>query len=159
MSRRRLNLTGTLAKGSMPTQARTPPWVPTDVPVSTVVQQRVLVAEFNARVGAWRELIAGVDDRELRRIETTVRADADRAMAVTSRVRAALRALSRWDQALGELHADLVEAAGPAGPCEWARDAGRAEEIAVRRARAALAEAVLRYHHGAGAAPEDARVW
>ncbi|MFF4384783.1 hypothetical protein [Kitasatospora sp. NPDC001547] len=40
-----------------------------------------------------------------------------------------------------------------------AREAGRADEIRLRKAWARLAEAVLRHHHGGGPSPETTRVW
>ncbi|MFJ5122988.1 hypothetical protein [Kitasatospora sp. NPDC088548] len=155
--RRALGPGGTLA-GRLPVPPPRPeaPAAPSN-PADQLVQQVVLTATHAVRTEPWRAVLDGLTVAELQNAATA--AGADPAHAVTSRIRAALRALARWDEMVGELHDELAAVAGDAGLCEKAREAGLAEEAQLELAWVHVAEVVLRYHHGGGQRPRPSRRW
>ncbi|MEU9077019.1 hypothetical protein [Kitasatospora sp. NPDC048538] len=125
-----------------------------------LVQQAVLLATHAVRTEQWRAGLENLTVAELRGAAAeAVAAGTDPAHAVTSRVRAALRALARWDEMVGDLHTELAAVVGEAGLSERTREAALREEDRIERAWVHVAEVVLRHHHGGGQRPKPSRRW
>ncbi|MFD7590874.1 hypothetical protein ACFV84_36150 [Kitasatospora sp. NPDC059811] len=122
---------------------------------------RALVARYEAAAAEWTERFEDLDEDALTEAAVEARAEgADPVAAVDRLVRAELRALEAWNQALTKFGEDLVAAAAGRPLPLWALDAGRTGDARLCQARQILLVAATCYHHGAaGPAPDPGRPW
>ncbi len=136
---------------------RPPPWSP--AAVESALHEALHA--FEERAKEWWDDFEGLDEDLLAEAAGEARMlGADPVTAVDQLVRALLRELGVWHQAIGGLGRALTAAAQERPLPNWAADAGRTEDVRWRQARTALLEAVARHHHGhlPGGAPQE-RPW
>ncbi|MGI5484731.1 hypothetical protein [Streptomyces lavendofoliae] len=94
-----------------------------------------------------REALEDLDEDVLAKAAAEARAFGADPAAAVELVRGLLGRLADWQQSIGELGCALTTAAERRPLPGWSTDAGRAEDIGWRQARATLLEAAARHHH------------
>ncbi|WP_030237407.1 hypothetical protein [Streptomyces sp. NRRL S-350] len=96
-----------------------------------------------------RDLFSDLDEDVLAEAATEARGDgADPVAAVDLLVRTLRHALTEWDVRIAELGQTFTTLLPDRPLPDWAKSEGSMEDVRLRQAEHALAQAVIRYHHG-----------